>query len=344
MLNAVTRMALVPLRVSAPKPTLQSSFKFPNFVRSFKTNATLSNSERETHFVRRAKERMGLKDRAMGPTTGTPFKIGQGLVAGGAVFGLGGLCYYGLGMSQEAVGNSIADRSIMWPQYVRERVKDTYLYFGGSIALTAASAMSAFRSPAVLNMMMKNSWVAIGATLAAMIGTGIVVRSMPYKPGFGGKQIGWMVHSAVMGVVLCPMLLMGGPLLTRAAIMTSGIVGGLSAIAMSAPSEKFLNMAGPLGIGLGVVFVSSLGSMFVPMTAALGAGLYSISLYGGLLLFSAFLLYDTQKVIKYAEAVPPNSAVPFDPINASMSIYLDTINIFIRIAQMYAMGGGGKKK
>lgn len=39
-------------------------------------------------------------------------------------------------------------------------------------------------------------------------------------------------------------------------------VGGLSAIAISAPSEKFLNMGGPLGIGLGVVFASSLGVHF----------------------------------------------------------------------------------
>jgi FtsH-binding integral membrane protein len=84
-------------------------------------------------------------------------------------------------------------------------------------------------------------------------------RGMPYKEGFGAKQIGWMVHSGVIGVVLAPLMLLGGPIITRAAFMTAGIVGGLSAIAISAPSEKFLNMTGPLGIGLGVVFASSLG-------------------------------------------------------------------------------------
>lgn len=31
----------------------------------------------------------------------TAFKIGQGAVAGGAVLGLGALCYYGLGLSSE---------------------------------------------------------------------------------------------------------------------------------------------------------------------------------------------------------------------------------------------------
>lgn len=79
-------------------------------------------------------------------------------------------------------------------------------------------------------------------------------------------------------------------------------------------------MGGPLAMGLGVVFVSSLGTMFLPPTTALGAGLYSISLYGGLLLFSGFLLYDTQRIIAQAERYPTSPGAynvhPYDPINA----------------------------
>lgn len=86
---------------------------------------------------------------------------GQGVIAGASVFGIGALCYYGLGMSSESVGTSISDRAIMWPNYVRERIRDTYMYFGGSLAFTAATAMSAFRSPAVMNLMMRNSWVGV---------------------------------------------------------------------------------------------------------------------------------------------------------------------------------------
>lgn len=73
-------------------------------------------------------------------------------------------------------------------------------------------------------------------------------------------------------------------------------------------------------MGLGVVFASSVGSMFLPPTTALGAGLYSISLYGGLLLFSAFLLYDTQRIVAQAERYPANPELygvrAYDPINA----------------------------
>lgn len=63
----------------------------------------------------------------------------------------------------------------------------------------------------------------------------------------------------VMGAVVAPLTFLGGPLLIRAAWYTAGIVGGLSTVAMCAPSEKFLNMGGPLGIGLGFVLASSIG-------------------------------------------------------------------------------------
>lgn len=63
----------------------------------------------------------------------------------------------------------------------------------------------------------------------------------------------------VMGAVIAPLTLLGGPLMLRAAWYTAGIVGGLSTVAMCAPSEKFLNMGGPLAVGFGVVFASSLG-------------------------------------------------------------------------------------
>ena len=95
-------------------------------------------------------------------------------------------------------------------------------------------------------------------------------------------------------------------------------------------------------MGLGVVFCASIGSAFLPPTTALGAGMYSVAMYGGLILFGAFLLYDTQKIIYKAERHPAGyGAPPFDPVNASIGIYMDTINIFIRIAQLLA---GNRRK
>lgn len=52
-----------------------------------------------------------------------------------------------------------------------------------------------------------------------------------------------------------------GPLVARAALYTAVVVGGLSLTAACAPSEKYLYVAGPLSVGLGVIVVASLGKL-----------------------------------------------------------------------------------
>ncbi|XP_046888882.1 growth hormone-inducible transmembrane protein [Hypomesus transpacificus] len=283
-----------------------------------------------------------LSEAAFEPATNTAIKIdsmGRMVLAGGAAVGLGALCYYGLGMSNEI---GAIEKAVIWPQYVKDRIHSTYMYFAGSIGLTALSTVAVSRTPALMGLMMRGSWMAIGATFAAMIGAGMLVRSISYDQSPGPKHLAWMLHAGVMGAVVAPLTLLGGPLMMRAAWYTAGIVGGLSTVAMCAPSEKFLNMGGPLAVGFGVVFASSLGSMFLPPTSAFGAGLYSVAVYGGLLLFSMFLLYDTQKVVKRAETYPLYGVQKYDPINSCMGIYMDTMNIFMRLVMI--LSGNNRRK
>ncbi|XP_028844083.1 growth hormone-inducible transmembrane protein [Denticeps clupeoides] len=292
-------------------------------------------------FGRGNKER--LQEAAFEPVSDTAIKIdnmGRMFLAGGAAVGLGALCYYGLGMSNEI---GAIEKAVIWPQYVKDRIHSTYMYFAGSMGMTALSAVAVSRTPALMGLMMKGSWLAIGATFAAMIGAGMLVRSISYEHSPVPKHLAWMLHAGVMGAIVAPLTLLGGPLMMRAAWYTAGIVGGLSTVAMCAPSEKFLNMGGPLAVGFGVVFASSLGSMFLPPTSAFGAGLYSVAVYGGLVLFSMFLLYDTQKVIKRAESHPLYGVQKFDPINACLGIYMDTLNIFIRLVTILSSGGNRRK-
>merc|ERR1712180_159566 len=141
---------------------------------------------------------------AMSPSTSTPFNVGQGFLAGASAIGLGGLVFYGLGFSNEV---GAAEKAMIWPDYVKQRIRDTYMYFGASLGVTAGTAVAIFRSPAMMNIVMRQGWIAMGVS---------------------------------------------------------------------------------------IVFMASIGSAFLPPTTALGAGLYSISLYGGLVLFSGFMLYNTQ--------------------------------------------------
>ncbi|KAH8374504.1 hypothetical protein KR200_000242 [Drosophila serrata] len=281
-----------------------------------------------------------LKDRMMGPPSENAYSMGKGAAAGAALMGLVGLCYYGLGLAKQP---SIYDHSVVWPQYVRDRIHATYAYFGASCALTAASSAAIFQSDAMMAMLTRSGWIASLVTLGVVMLSGALAQSIEYQPGFGPKQLAWAVHCAVLGAVLAPMCLLGGPILIKALMYTGGVVGALSTVAYCAPSEKFLHMGGPLAIGLGIVFASSLASMWLPPTTAVGAGLASMSLYGGLILFSGFLLYDTQRIVKSAEHHPQNSSTLFDPINHAMAIYMDALNIFIRIAIILA-GQDQKRK
>ena len=215
-------------RFLAAKPT---NVPTNSLVRLF-TNDSRQAVRRADHATRRKT----LKEMAMAPPTATPFKVGQGFVAGASALGIGALAFYGLGLSSEP---GSLEQSALWPQYVKERIRDTYMYFGASIGITAGTAVAIFRSPAMMNIVMRQGWIAMGVSIAAMIGTQILVKSIPYEPGFGAKQLAWLGHCATLGAVIAPICLLGGPILTRAAWYTAGIVGGLSTIAVTAPSENF---------------------------------------------------------------------------------------------------------
>ncbi|KAL7728251.1 hypothetical protein ACLKA6_007357 [Drosophila palustris] len=298
-----------------------------------------SQNRNRSHLEQRTKG-PSLKDKLMGPPSENAYSMGKGAAAGAALMGLVALCYYGMGLSQQP---SLYDHSVMWPQYVRDRIHATYAYFGASCALTAASAVGVFQSEALLSLIMRSGWIATLATLGLVMGTGALTQALEYEPGFGIKQLAWALHCGVLGAVIAPMCFMGGPILVRALLYTGGIVGALSTVAACAPSDKFLHIGGPLAIGLGVVFASSLASMWLPPTTAVGAGLASLSLYGGLILFSGFLLYDTQRIVKAAEMHPQHSTYKFDPINHAMAIYMDALNIFIRIAIILSNSDQRKK-
>lgn len=288
--------------------------------------------------------RFGSKERAV-PVGTTVEHIGTmhsyGMLATGiaGAAGIGALCYYGMGMSNV---EGALERSVLWPQFVRDRIHSTYAHLGTGFGISAAAAYAAFKSPAIMRVVSGGSMMVAIGSMAALIGSSIVVQSIPYEPGFGVKQMAWVGHCSLLGMILAPLSMFGGPALIRAATYTAGIVGGLSAIAVCAPSERFLVSTAPLSIGLGAVVASSIGSLFLPPTSKIGLGLYGITLYGGLIVFSGLLLYDTQKTIKKAELHPAYSMAPYDPINNSLHIYMDIINIFIRMLTIF--GGGQRKK
>ena len=168
----------------------------------------------------------------------------------------------------------------------------------------------------------------IGSMLATM-GCIHLTMGMSYDQNPVGKHLGWILTSGMVGFSLLGLsTIAGGAIVQQAALITGCIVGGMSATAMVSPSDTFLQMGPYLGVGFGIVIAASLGGMFFPGSSLL----MNISLYGGLGLFGLYTAHDTQRVLHDAQVFER-----FDPISEQMSLYMDTINIFVRVVQILMM-------
>ena len=67
-----------------------------------------------------------MKEMAMAPTTGTPFSMGQGFLAGASAIGLGGLMFYGLGFSNEV---GAAEKAMIWPVILLLILTTIYIHY-----------------------------------------------------------------------------------------------------------------------------------------------------------------------------------------------------------------------
>ncbi|KAJ3393448.1 hypothetical protein HDU84_001938 [Entophlyctis sp. JEL0112] len=226
--------------------------------------------------------------------------------------------------------------------YVREYLNETFRYVGGALVLTAASAFLLHRNYALQSMMMRHpiamSVGGLVVTVGAMFGT---LNTHPSNTT--QKHILFATFAVAKGAMLSPLFFLNPAVLARAGLYTAAIVGSLSYIAATSKSDRFLYMGGPLFAGLCIVALSSLSTIFLHATSAALPFLHSLSLYGGLAVFGGFVLYDTQKVIKHGQ-LASQGAARRDPVNESIGLYLDFINIFVRLVQILSMSGSGNRR
>ena len=129
----------------------------------------------------------------------------------------------------------------------------------------------------------------------------------------------------VTGLTLAPTLagflaMPGGAnIITEAFVLTTVAFGGLSIFAMNT-TRDFSAMGKMLFITLIVVIVASLINIFTasPLFQLIIASVSAI-------LFSAFILYDTQNIIRGNVETP---------VEAAVMLYLDFLNLFISLLQI----------
>jgi FtsH-binding integral membrane protein len=241
------------------------------------------------------------------------------------------------------------------PKYVQNYLYKTYEKVVLGLGITAGAAVLAFKSGLAHRIARANPLLYSLGTLAGIMGAGMWVRSVSPRDTVH-KHIAFAAFNSVIGLSICFLGFLNPSILFRAGLYTAGMVSALSYVAMTAKQDKYLYMGGPLLAGLAVVTLSGFASLLLPatMTRTL-AVTEALWLYGGLALFGAFLLYDTQVVMKHARVRHEKEKqikalrasgqdvrmAPPDYINECIGIYMDIIQIFIRLVYILA---GNKRK
>lgn len=194
---------------------------------------------------------------------------------------------------------------------VESRVQNALAYFCGGLGLTGLS-VALFRNTALAYA---NPFLLFIPAIATMIGT----QYLSYHNQSIPKHLTWGAFCGLEGLMLAPLINMAGmPIVFNALVATGAMMGSLAAYAYNTPTKDFLSWQGGLTVGLCGLIGVGLVNMIWPSPM-----LTTLSLYGGLLLFGGFVMYDTQKLLHNASTKPA-----WDPINESIGIYLDAIIIF----------------
>ncbi|KAK0557198.1 hypothetical protein OC846_000648 [Tilletia horrida] len=226
--------------------------------------------------------------------------------------------------------------------FSKEYLNSAFRYLAGGLTMTGITAVALHQSGFAYRLMAMNPWVVMIGGLAVSIGG--MIGAQTFEPGSPAKYMSWFLFNAAQGAVLSPLFFFNPALLARAGLYTAGVVGSLCYVGATAKDGQFLYLGGPLLAGVTVVALSGLSPLVLPATAIRTlAAAEAISLYGGLAVFSGFLLYDTQKILHHAKMAQRGLIRP-DPLRESIGLELDVINIFIRMVQILAMQNGGNRR
>jgi FtsH-binding integral membrane protein len=139
------------------------------------------------------------------------------------------------------------------------------------------------------------------------------------------------------GTVVGPLIELAAqvdPILIATALCGTGLIFAcFSAAAMCARRRSYLYLIGMLSSATTLLALLSFVNIF-----ARSSSIDWIQLYGGLMVFSGYVVYDTQLIIEKAELSHP------DYIRAALELFIDFVAIFIRILIILLRNSQSKKE
>jgi modulator of FtsH protease len=198
-------------------------------------------------------------------------------------------------------------------------VKQVYQLFSASILL---AAVGAYIGIGMVETVASMYWGFVILEIGLLIGLHFVIR----KPGI--NLLVMFGFTFISGLTLAPILVhtmsmpAGGSIVANAFLLTSVAFGSLSLFAMNTKRD-FSGMGKMLFVGVVVIIVASIINIFT-QSPIFQLAISSIAA----ILFSAFILYDTQKVIRGDFATP---------IEGAIALYLDFLNLFVALLQILGL-------
>ncbi|GAA7409272.1 Bax inhibitor-1/YccA family protein [Helicobacter pylori] len=211
--------------------------------------------------------------------------------------------------------NAYAENSLSHESELVSFVKTTYKFFAGSLLLATIGALLGLMN---FQAVVQYKWVFFIAEIVALFG----LMFSKSKPGLNLFML--FAFTSLSGVTLVPLL---GMVIAKAGLgaiwqalgMTTIVFGLMSVYALKTKND-LANMGKMLFIALIVVVVCSLINLF------LGSPMFQVVIAGAsAVLFSLYIAYDTQNIVK---------GMYDSPIDAAVSLYLDFLNVFISILQI----------
>jgi len=200
-------------------------------------------------------------------------------------------------------------------------VKETYKLFAASMM---AGAVGAYVGVPLAGSIASMMWPLFFLEIGLLIGLQFVKN----KPGI--NLLVMFAFVFVTGITTAPLISYtlgmngGGTIVGNAFAMTAVVFGAMSFYAIKT-TRDFTSFSKPLMIALFVVIGFSIINIF------LGNPMLSVIISGAVVfLFSILVVFDTQNIMRGAYQTP---------IDGAIALYLDFLNIFIALLQLFGIFG-----
>ncbi len=197
-------------------------------------------------------------------------------------------------------------------------LKATYQLFAGSLLAATAGAYIGLDIVSIIAGPVM--WILFAIELGLIF---FVIPRVKHTPGVNLAVL--FAFTFITGLTIAPLLTAifampgGASIVGQAFLMTSVAFGGISMFAMTTRRD-FSSMGKFLFIALIIMIVAGISNIFIQSSI-----FQLVIASAGALLFSAFILYDTQNIIRGG----------YDsPVEAALSLYLDFFNLFISLLQI----------